>query len=1734
MEVKDTPAITEQTPQQKLQALESQIKDSDRKAQHRQSVDDIDGATAFKEEADALNIEAQSIKDSMSKEMLRHPRFEELLSMRENISAKESLSPNRLTKKGAARELDGNNGTDKTAYDKAEFEKNYNYDFELTKQDVTDIRAGKFDSNNLAKMETDLGTLDNNPDYAPMSSADLDEANTLFANGGKHLAVGVVNGTNEAYNTEGTIEQKQEAFIKGLLAGTLGSKVSAVALKKISPKLYDKASSLFKDEVKNGKIGMFIGTNPSAKGAFSDVATKKTMSEIDDSKAVYNGEDFKKLTSGTDTPETTVGFVLKHDELYKQYPEIKDIKLVYDKSKTGASFKTTHINDEISDAVITLGGDISAKEAKSVLLHEIQHSIQKIEKWASGGSPDTFKKAQQDKIRVIESINKMDENFGFAKWVEDNKIIEKYREADGKFSPDSFDNMSYEFAKTLAPTKQFVYIKALKDKSTLNSVTDGMKPTEKSFSAYERLWGEQQARATQLRADMTPEQRASESWTDTLKRVEGEYKEPIVRFDDGGVSEHAINIGKNSDTSIDDVSAILDKSSRPYIHKSLSDTTWKKEFNLEKVTDTAKITDVNGNSIDITHAQMKKMVGKARGHYLGLIKPTLEDPTLILKHGDAEVYISRFYDENNKKFNLFAVSKDYNTGELTLTSVVQRRDSQIKNKILEGEVTYVKDHGSVDGTSPSRVASPDQSTGSLDTIIPQTDPNILNANATAPLAGGFAGGSDAVFNQRDYDNDGDSDFADILIGAGIGATTLSAMKLAKPKWFEDGAKHEEKSFTQLGVFAGSKPTPPLKKITPKELEEVSGLPDETILGYGQRLFQDKFNRVKQLINSKSDINKIDDELNIYQTEENLHGRVAARKAEFESDIFNPILEKISRGKVGKRDMTTDDVDLYLWARHAPERNAKMLEGKLSEIATPTMDKEALEKVALKYKDSGIEEAVEAFAKHGDNAPLGKFSKENIEEFQAFVNDKKLHKQRDKITKENASLSGMTNDEAYEIIANYAKNKEMQEIVNAVYKMNRERLKYIKDEGLESDKFIKIIDENYDNYVPLRREFDNADDLAKGAKGFDINGKEFKKAKGSQRKVESPLLHSAMAYHETIMRAEKNRVGKAFYNFAKEFPDEKLYSITSVKYLTKIDANGAVISKDPTAKGDNVLHVKIKGKIREIIIHDELLAIAMKNLNAQQLDGVLKVSHSITRFIASVNTMYNPEFVVSNFQRDIQSAMINMPEEVKGNSLNILKEVPFAMKAIYKQNRNADGKLSAEYEKLFYEMKREGGTTGWSEMYSVPDLKDSSKIIIAKHKGKFLPKQTFKSVLKYVDDVNDMVENSTRLVAYKMARESGLSKAKSANIAKNLTVNFNKKGELGTNLNAVFMFYNASIQGSARIIKQLATNKKTKYIVGGIAGLGYGLDYVNREINSEAYALIPQYIKDTNYILMNKDGTYETVKLPYGYNVFKAMGDMAGAVQHGELPAGDIASRVFSMSINAFSPIGVDADDMLHTVTPTILKPFYEVVTNTNFFGGNVAPEQNPFEPESADSSNYYKSVNPIARNMSQYINDWTGGTLNGEGGISVSPESIEHMGEFVTGGLGKFVARTVKTGSDLYNGEEVDMNKVPFSRLVYAEPRKKAEVQKVYKMYNQSGKHFFTPLEQRRFLKWANKAKDKEHLTIQQSLKMIRQFKQNQALLKFEKDFDIQTKDDFINNAVAQRAAKRVLAPRQIIELKGK
>jgi len=605
------------------------------------------------------------------------------------------------------------------------------------------------------------------------------------------------------------------------------------------------------------------------------------------------------------------------------------------------------------------------------------------------------------------------------------------------------------------------------------------------------------------------------------------------------------------------------------------------------------------------------------------------------------------------------------------------------------------------------------------------------------------------------------------------------------------------------------------------------------------------------------------------------------------------------------------------------------------------------------------------------------------------------------------------------------------------------------------------------------------------------------------------------FQSTLVRSEKNKVGKAMLEFIEEYPDDALYTVKGVKHTPQYDKTGEIVGMNPNYQlKDNVMHVKVDGKVKEIEFKDAALAAAFKNLNAPQMGAVLRTAHKGIRYLASMSTSYNPEFVMSNFARDIQTAMANMPHTTAANEAKMVKDVLPAVKGIL----TGKGDWSTAYK----EFSANGAKTGWIDLMEVDSeiMKLNKEILMLE--GKAPTRKMFTDFLNGIDHVNTAVGNGVRLVAYKQMRDAGMSAPKAAVVAKELTVNFNKKGEMGTVFNTMYMFANASLQGSTRMVKAIATTKKAKVGATALTGAGIGLHLYNTSVNEDAYNDIPRYIKDTNLILMNKDGTYAKMILPYGYNVFKSAGDMIGEKwTNGEVKGG-LFERVISTTANAFNPLGT-SESVIHTLAPTLVKPLYEMQNNVNFFGANIKPDKPQYTADDKpDSQKYFKSVSESSKFVTEKINKYTDGTGKEQGWLDISPENMDYMIKFAFGGLGTLAVNTESTiEAILDDDKEVNWNKVPFARKVYGEAEPRSKSWGARDIYEKSGNTKLSDHEVSQFKKKMKAGLKNGSIKLEYYKKMNRGLQLNQLEVKMYRDMKIYGKPTLEQEIKIEKAKLR-------------
>jgi hypothetical protein len=459
--------------------------------------------------------------------------------------------------------------------------------------------------------------------------------------------------------------------------------------------------------------------------------------------------------------------------------------------------------------------------------------------------------------------------------------------------------------------------------------------------------------------------------------------------------------------------------------------------------------------------------------------------------------------------------------------------------------------------------------------------------------------------------------------------------------------------------------------------------------------------------------------------------------------------------------------------------------------------------------------------------------------------------------------------------------------------------------------------------------------------------------------------------------------------------------------------------------DFVFPVRINGKDRYIFFNKNdpralRMVQSLKNLDVENLGLALSIAGKYTRWFKNVNTQYNPVFGLVNFTRDFEGALFNLTNtEIKGQQAKVIAGIFKAMGGIlnvHRAERKGKALPTGPWAKLYQDARAEGFQTGYRDSL----IRNQEEMqIIENTLNQFKDgntKKAFYAVIGALTDFNDMMENAIRLSAYKVALDKGLSKQKAAIIAKNLTVNFDKKGAKTAQANVLYAFFNASVQGTERIY-QTIKGPKGKMIIGGgiLAGMIQSLMLASAGYDDDDP---PEFVREKNFIIPLLDGTYLTIPYPLGYNVLPSSGRIVmDFMLHGGRDPGKHSVALLASVVNSFNPLGSTGLSM-QTLAPTIADPLVALTENKDAFGRPI------YRPDrsTAPTPGYTRSrdtASTMSKGMAEFLNWASGGSKYQKGYISPTADELDFLAGQIGGGLYREVTKAGKAVSSLFTGEEI-------------------------------------------------------------------------------------------------------------------
>ena len=658
---------------------------------------------------------------------------------------------------------------------------------------------------------------------------------------------------------------------------------------------------------------------------------------------------------------------------------------------------------------------------------------------------------------------------------------------------------------------------------------------------------------------------------------------------------------------------------------------------------------------------------------------------------------------------------------------------------------------------------------------------------------------------------------------------------------------------------------------------------------------------------------------------------SAEYADCTRDYLIPLQEAVQK-LMRSSHMTLKDVEFYLMAKHGLERNAVMRKRNAEDAARKKYAPQRMviekEHKSGKMSDADYKVEIQALdaqeqADYAANMSDGakKYHKDYAGFTQMFCADEK---ERETVTIQELTSRAEAHVKRIEQQCDAALLDDVWQRIKAA---NDYSLKRTLDSGLISQETYDSIRKMYEHYIPLRGHEDTE---ASEVYDYFIDNEPVrinsvvKKASGRKSQAGNVLANIMSMCNSAIVQANKNELKQKLYNLASVYPSD-LLGVSKVWYVRKYE-NGqpteewipahpseSKLAAATTAAERQQVYAEFEQDMRGLKDIDEAregrsdldlrypidahlkrqheVKVSLDGIDyivyvngnprlAQALNGTLNYDAGqgwamrtwakIMRFKGKAITSANPDFMISNLQRDIISALTVSDAKYGADYRNRLAKNIDANIPLFsvlssaskgQQNRSAGIyelyklydkhtlDMSDHRQRMFAEFIKNGGETGVSQMFSVQDYQRTIDAYM---------REGLMSQLKHIAGVIDNgietanrgIENAVRFAAYCTSRESGKSIADSIYDAKEASVNFNRKGS-GHLFNSfarnMYIFLNPAVQGTVQYLELLS-----KHPQGGTINAVAGMS--RRAVRSfVGFSVLGAVLTLANYLLTGGAG-----------------------------------------------------------------------------------------------------------------------------------------------------------------------------------------------------------------------------------------------------------------------------------------
>ena len=453
---------------------------------------------------------------------------------------------------------------------------------------------------------------------------------------------------------------------------------------------------------------------------------------------------------------------------------------------------------------------------------------------------------------------------------------------------------------------------------------------------------------------------------------------------------------------------------------------------------------------------------------------------------------------------------------------------------------------------------------------------------------------------------------------------------------------------------------------------------------------------------------------------------------------------------------------------------------------------------------------------------------------------------------------------------------------------------------------------------------------------------------------------------------------------------------------------------------------------------------------------------LNRHLAANYTTRNPAFMISNFIRD--AIYSNTMAWVKENpayawkfNRNFWRVNPARIFQLVRRYESGTADMNNPLDRAFREFMLGGGETGYTNLRDIETIKRDIRRELKYANERVSVGKAFNVLGKWFDLFNRSVENTSRFAAYLTSREMGRSLSRSVSDAKEVSVNFNKKGAGSKFLNtegmgvignasallsgagqSLFVFWNAGVQGMYNFGKA-GKEHKAKFAALGASAylLGMLIPIVMRSIGGEddddnsGYYDLPEYVRRNNICFPNGAGGWITIPLPIELRAIYGLGELVSGVATGAERTSDwkLSMKVAEQMSQVLPLDMLGGGGTWAAFVPSSVKPIYEAAVNTDWTGLPIYKE-NDFNKYMPEWTKAYSSVDPILLEATKQANALTGGNKYKEGVVDLNPAIIEHVLQGYFGGIETMRSQLLKSAQTVIGDREFEWRNIPVANRV--------------------------------------------------------------------------------------------------------